>query len=433
MNYRRILIAICLITACILTAISPSKTNAASSDISLLYIKGPIVPVTADYINRGIGIAEQNDSIVIIQMDTPGGLSTAMEEICQRIINASVPVIVYVVPGGWAASAGTYISMSAHLSAMGPGSTIGAATPISGGGEELPETAKQKAIEFYQDYLAALAELRDHDVEWAKKAVTDSIAATAEEALAQNVIDMLAENLDALILQLDGLTVELTGSVEYTIETTGSTTTSIPMNFVERFLLAISDANIAYILLGLAMLGIFIELSNPGAIFPGIIGAIFLLMALYSLSMLSAQWSGILLIFLAAVLFILEVFVTSGGMLTAGGIASMIAGSLVLFSGNPRIFQVSPWLIGIVVTVVTLFFVLIVTAVVTSHRRKSDTGREGLLNEIAIAKSAINPRGTVFLHGEHWNAVTDGEEIAEDEEVIVTKVDGLKLWVRKNN
>ena len=389
------------------------------------------MPVTADYVDRAIGVAEDNDAICIILMDTPGGLGTAMEEICQRIINSKVPVIVYVVPGGWAASAGTYISMAAHIAAMGPGSTIGAASPIASSGEELPETAKKKAIEFYQDYLASLAAIRDHNVDWAREAVVDSIAATADEALAENVIDILASDFDDLVGKIDGLTITLTGDKQVTLDTTGSVVSQFPMNLAERFLLAISDSNVAYILLSLAMLGIFMELSNPGSIFPGVIGGILLLLAFYSLSMLSAQWSGILLIVLAMVLFILEAFVTSGGLLAAGGVASLVIGSLVLFSGQPAIFQINPWLIAGVATSLSLFSLFVITAIIRAHSRQPATGAEGMLNELAVAKTVLNPVGTVFLHGENWNAISDGGKIEEGQEVKVTKVEGLKLRVKK--
>ena len=202
---RRLVIFVIVCLAIVSNTMAFTKANAAAQKIQTFEIKGAIVPVTADYVDRAIGMAEDNDAICIILMDTPGGLGTAMEEICQRIIRAEVPVIVYVVPGGWAASAGTYISMAAHIAAMGPGSTIGAASPIASSGEELPETAKKKAIEFYQDYLASLAAIRDHNVDWAREAVVDSIASTADEALAENVIDILASDFDDLVSKIDGL------------------------------------------------------------------------------------------------------------------------------------------------------------------------------------------------------------------------------------
>jgi membrane-bound serine protease (ClpP class) len=430
---RRLVILIIVCLAIVSNILAHTKADAAAQNIQTVEIKGAIVPVTADYVNRAIDIAEENDSIVIILMDTPGGLGTAMEEISQRIINSEVPVIVYVVPGGWAASAGTFITMAAHVAAMAPSSSIGAATPISSEGEELPETVKQKAINFYEAYMAALAEERDHNVEWAKQAVRDAVSATGTEALGLNVIDILASDYQDLVNQLNGFTVNLTGDRQVLLDTDGSVTSVIPMNFAERFLLAISDSNVAYILLGLAMLGIFMELSNPGSIFPGVIGGILLLLAFYSLSMLSAQWSGILLIVLACILFILEAFVTSGGLLTAGGVASLVMGSLVLFSGHPAVFQINPWLIGGVAAGISIFFIFVITAIIRAHRRQPATGAEGLINELAITKTALNPLGTVFLHGENWNAMSDGGKIEEGEEVTVTKVDGLKLRVKKTN
>jgi len=409
-----------------------TKADAATQKIQTFKIKGAIVPVTADYINRAIDNAEDNDAICIILMDTPGGLGTAMEEICQRIINSEVPVIVYVVPGGWAASAGTFITMAAHVAAMAPSSSIGAATPISSEGEQLPEDVRNKAINFYESYMAALAEQRGHNIEWAKQAVREAASKTGTQALEANVIDILANDFDNLMDQLDGVTVTLAGDKKVTLDTSEFDLSQTPMNLAERFLLAISNSNVAYILLGLAMLGIFIELSNPGLIFPGIIGGILLLLSFYSLSMLSAQWSGILLIVLASALFLLEVFVTSGGLLTAGGVAALVIGSMVLFSGHPEVFQINPWLIGGVAAGISIFFIFVITAVIRAHRRRPTTGIEGLVNELAVAKTTLNPVGTVFLHGENWNAISDGGKIEEGEQVKVTKVEGLKLRVRKN-
>ena len=427
---RFVLIAIiCL--ALLSNVLAVTRANADARKIQTVDIKGAIVPVTADYVDRVIGVAEDSDAICIILMDTPGGLGSAMQQICQRIIAAEVPVIVYVVPGGWAASAGTFIAMSAHVAAMAPNSSIGAATPISSEGEQLPEDVRAKAINFYESYMAALAAERDHNVEWAKQAVRDAVSATGTEALDLNVIDVLADDFDDLVGQLDGITITLAGGQDVTLDTDGYSLTHAPMNVVERFLFAISDSNVAYILLGLAMLGIFIELSNPGTIFPGVIGGILLLLGLYSLSMLSAQWSGILLIVLACVLFILEVFITSGGLLTAGGVTSLVIGSLVLFSGHPAIFRINPWLIGGVAGGISIFFILVITAIIRAHGRQPVTGAEGLINETAIAKTVLNPVGTIFLHGENWNAISDGGKIEEGDEVVVTKVEGLKLRVKK--
>jgi len=428
---RRLVIFVIVCLAIVSNTMAFTKADAATQKIQTIEIKGAIVPVTADYVDRAIGIAEDNDAICIILMDTPGGLGTSMEEICQRIIRSEVPVIVYVVPGGWAASAGTFITMAAHVAAMAPTSSIGAATPISGEGEQLPEDVRAKAINFYEAYMAALAEERGHNVEWAKQAVREAASKTGTQALEDNVIDILAGDFDDLVRQIDGITVTLAGDKQVTLNTSESSETHVPMNLAERFLLAISDSNVAYILLGLAMLGIFMELSNPGTIFPGVIGGILLLLAFYSLSMLSAQWSGILLIALASILFILEAFVTSGGLLTAGGVASLVMGSLVLFSGHPAIFHINPWLIGGVAAVISLFFLFVVTAIIRAHRRQPATGAEGLINELAVAKTMLNPVGTVFLHGENWHAISDGGKIEEGEEVKVTKVDGLKLRVKK--
>ncbi|MCX6012324.1 MAG: nodulation protein NfeD [Chloroflexi bacterium] len=430
MNFRKLFILVCLILTT-LTFFIPARTSADFSKVYILEIKGGIVPATADYINRGISAAEKDNAICLIEIDTPGGLSSAMENICQRIIVSKVPVITYVLPGGWAASAGTYISMAAHISAMGPGSTIGAATPISSTGEELPETAKRKAIEFYTNYLASLAESRNHNIEWARKAVIDSIAATSQEAYDQNIVDLLANDLNDLLAQLNGKTVKLTGNVTATINTQGKQITSVPMNFLDKFLTAISDSDIAYILLGLAILGIIFEFAHPGAIYPGIVGAVALFLSLYALTALSAQWSGILLILLAFALFILELFVISGGLLFAGGLVSLIVGSFFLFSGQSALFQISPWLIALVAIIISLFFIYILFVVVKMGKGKAVTGVEGLMQEIAVVKTDLAPKGLVFVHGENWVAISESGTIEKGEHVKIKRIEGLKLFVAK--
>ncbi|MBE0415836.1 MAG: nodulation protein NfeD [Dehalococcoidia bacterium] len=408
------------------------EASAATPQVDVLRVKGTINPVVAGYIDRGIGLAEEHGATAcIIELNTPGGLASSMQVIVERIINAEVPVVVYVSPGGWAASAGTFIVMSAHIAAMGPGSSIGAATPVAGSGEELPETEEQKALEFFSSYMQTLAEQRGRNVEWAEKAVRESAALTDVEALEQNVIDLRANDIDDLISQLDGWEVMLLSGEVITLETEDADVNYIEMGALERFLFTISDPNIAYILLSIGMLGIMLELFNPGTIFPGVVGAICLLLSFYSLGMLPVNYVGIILIILAFGLFIAEVFITSHGLLALGGIASLTIGSMILMTSP--LFQINPGLIAGVVIVVTAFFIFVIGVIVRTRRKPQQTGREAMVGMVAVARTALDPTGTVFVHGERWEATVDEGKVEPGEEVVITKVDGLRLRVTRKN
>ncbi|MBI4295232.1 MAG: nodulation protein NfeD [Chloroflexi bacterium] len=420
-----------------LVAVAGVDIGAKSPTIDVLTVKGVINPVVASYIGRGIGLAEsQGDVAVVIQLDTPGGLDSSMRDIVQRMLNSSVPVIVYVSPAGArSASAGVFITMAGHVAAMAPNTNIGAAHPVAigstGGVTEVPSTMEEKVLNDAVAYIKSIAEERGRNAEWAERAVRESVSITEQEALRLNVIDLVAPDLPALLHNLHGHQVTMLGGRQVTLETEGAGVRFLNMGTIERFLLAISDPNIAYILLSLAMLGIFFELANPGAIFPGVIGGISLFLALYSLGMLPVNIAGVLLIALAFVLFLLEIFVTSHGMLAIGGITSLTIGSLILFSGRSPLYRVDPWLIGVVVTIVTGFFVFVVAAVVRAQKRRAVTGSEGMLGMVAVARTPLDPTGTVFLQGETWSATAEGEPVEPGQEVIVTRVEGLKLWVTR--
>jgi len=426
--------------ACILMLVSlwaiafvSSGVNAASADIEVLSVDGTIVPVIANYLDRGIGQAEANESTAcIIELDTPGGLLNATEDIVQRILNADVPIVVYVSPSGsWAASAGTFITVAAHVAVMAPGTSIGAAHPVSVG-EEMPEEVSKKVTEYSSAWIRSIAEVRGRDPEQAELAVTESKSFTASEALEAKLIDFQADDLDSLIRQLNGRKVTLTSGREVTIDTSDYVLDRNAMNPAERFLHVISDPNIAYILLSLATIGLITEISNPGLIFPGVIGGLCLFMAFYSLGVLNAYWAGLLLILLAFGLFVTEVFTPTFGILTAGGIASLIIGSLVLFSHSSPAIQVNRGLIAIVTILIAAFIAFIVGAVVRGQRRRVETGTEGLIGKVAIAKTALAPKGTVLVDGELWKAVIDNGEVEPGEEVTITKVEGLKLLVTQS-
>lgn len=405
---------------------------ASPTTVEVLTVDGTIVPVIADYIDRGISQAERDGATVcIIELDTPGGLLDSTERIVQTIMNADVPIAVYVSPkGAWAASAGTFITLSAHIAAMTPGTTIGAAHPVSAGGEEIPEDQMKKIVEFSAKWMKTIAEERGRNMEEAELAVTESKSFTDVDALEYNLINLRADNLESLISQINGWKVTLASSQEVIIDTTNYGSTRNEMNAVEKFLQTISDPNIAYILLSLATIGLIVEISNPGLVFPGVAGGISLLLAFYSLGVLNAYWGGIALIFLAVGLFIAEYFTTSFGLLTAGGIASLVIGSLILFSHSPGI-EVNKGLIAGVTVGFSAFAIFILGAIIRGQRRRKTTGAEGMIGEIAIAKTPLDPSGTVRAQGELWTAVSEGGRVAPGEEVIISRVEGLKLWVAK--
>ena len=427
------LFSLALLALSVAAGLGGSLIAAASpTTVEVLTVDGTIVPVIADYIDRGISQAEENGATVcIIELHTPGGLLDSTEKIVQRIMNADVPIVVYVSPkGAWAASAGTFITLSAHIAAMTPGTTIGAAHPVAAGGEEIPEDQMKKIVEFSAKWMRTIAEERGRNMEEAELAVTESKSFTDVDALKYNLIDLRADNLESLISQIDGWKVTLASGEEVIIDTTDYGSTRNEMNAIEKFLQTISDPNIAYILFTLATIGLMVEFYNPGLIFPGVAGGISLFLAFYSLGVLNAYWGGIALILLAVGLFITEYFTTSFGLLTAGGIVSLVMGSLILFSHSPGV-EVDKKLIAGVTAGVTAFAIFVVGAIIRGQRRRKATGAEGMIGTIAIAKTPLDPTGTVLAQGELWTAALEGGTVAPGEEVIINKVEGLKLWVAK--
>jgi len=405
---------------------------ASSTTVEVLTVDGTIVPVIADYIDRGISQAEEDGaSVCIIELDTPGGLLDSTDKIVKKIMNADVPIVVYVSPkGAWAASAGTFITLSAHIAAMTPGTTIGAAHPVSAGGEEIPEDQMKKIVEFSAKWMRTIAEERGRNMEEAELAVTQSKSFTDVDALEYNLINLRSDSLQSLISQINGWKVTLASGEDVIIDTTDYGSTRNEMNAVEKFLQTISDPNIAYILFTLATIGLITEISSPGLVFPGVAGAISLCLAFYSLGVLDAYWGGIALILLAVGLFIAEYFTTSFGLLTAGGVIALVIGSLILFSHSPGI-EVDKRLIAGVTAGVTAFAIFVVGAIIRGQRRRKATGAEGMIGTIAIARTPLDPTGTVLVQGELWTAASEGGKVSPGEEVIISRVEGLKLWVAK--
>ncbi|MFC2002096.1 nodulation protein NfeD [Chloroflexota bacterium] len=427
---------ILLITSLLLAAFITMKAQAASPSIDVLTIKGAINPVLVDYVKRGIDQAEETGaSALIIQMDTPGGLDTAMRDIIQDIVNARVPVVVYVSPSGArAASAGVFITMSAHVAVMAPNTAIGAASPVAMGAEgeqQMSETMKDKVVNDAAAYIRSIAEAHNRNMEWAEKAVREAVSATEQEALELNVIDMVAPDLDTLVAQLHGRQVTMLDSSVVTLQTQGATINYVDMKTIEGFLYTIADPNIAYILLSLAMLGIMVEIFNPGLIFPGVVGAISLLLAFFSLGVLPVNYAGVLLIVLAFGLFVGEVLTTAFGLFTVGGVVSLVIGSMILFKGGSPLFRVDPWLIATVTITISAASAFVVSRAIIAHRKQAKTGREELIGKTAVVKVALGPEGTVFYKGERWTAIVDKGRVEPGEEVLITKTDGLTLYVVK--
>ena len=430
------IIRILLLIGIFITAFLAIKVQAASPAVVVLGVKGTINPVLVDYIKRGIEHAEEDNAIAcIIQLDTPGGLDTSMRDIVKDIVNARVPVVVYVSPSGArAASAGVFITMAAHVAAMAPNTAIGAAHPVAIGTEgeaQMSKEMEEKVVNDAAAYIRSIAVAHGRNMEWAEKAVRESVSATEREALELKVIDMVAPDLNNLITQLDGRQVTMLDGRVVTLHTQGATVSHLKMNTSEEFLYLIADPNIAYILLSIAMLGIMAEIFSPGLIFPGIIGAICGLLAFYSLGMLPVNWAGVLLIVLAFGLFIAELFTPAFGLLTAGGITALIIGSLILFKGGAPYMQINPGLIATVTILIAAFLAFVVQRVIQAHRRQAYTGREELVGKTAIVKVALDPEGMVFFKGERWTAISEKDRVEPGEEVIITKVDGLQLYVRK--
>ncbi|MDI1471014.1 MAG: nodulation protein NfeD [Thermodesulfovibrio sp.] len=402
-----------------------------AKEVIVLTVDGVINPPHSEYVIKGIKKAhELKAEALIIQLDTPGGLDTSMRDIVKEILNSNIPVVVYVSPkGARAASAGAFITLSAHVAAMAPGTNIGAAHPVAIG-EKMDKTIAEKITNDAVAYIKSIAEQRGRNVEWAEQAVRKSISSTEKEALQKGVIDLIADDLNALIKAIHGKKVK-TVLGEKIINTKDAKVNEIKMNFRERLLNFLSNPNIAYILLMIGIYGIIFELSNPGAIFPGVIGAISLILAFYSLQTLPLNYAAAGLILLGIILFILELKFASYGLLTLGGVVCVLLGSLMLFDTANPLFKLSLSVIIPVTAITALFFGFLLRLAYKAHKRKPVTGIEELIGLRGIAKTDIDShKGMVMVHGELWQAVSD-EEIKKDEEVVVEDVKGLTLKVRR--
>ena len=380
-------------------------------DILFVTLDGVVNPVMADYLDDVLKEASsKNAEAVVIQLDTPGGLDLSMREMVKDIFASEVPVVVYVAPAGSrAASAGVFITYAAGVSAMAPGTNIGSAHPVSMGGK-MDETMAKKVENDAVAYIKGIASKRGRNAEWAEKAVRESVNVTAEEALKLGVIDMVASTKEELFTKLDGMLVD-TASGAVTLEMRGAVVTEVEMSLRYRILNAISNPNVAYILMIIGMAGIYFELSNPGAVFPGVIGAVCLVLAFYAFQTLPINYAGLLLIGLGIIFFIVELMVVSYGLLTIAGVVSLLLGSLMLMTA---------------VILGAMYYA------VKIHRRKPVSGQEEMSGAFGVASEDFGGEreGRVFIEGEYWNAVADGQ-IQKGDKVAVVEVKGLLLKVKK--
>lgn len=407
--------------------LSPSVAEAG--EIVVATYEGVINPVAAEYLHDALASAQSTSAqAVILKLDTPGGLDTSMRLIIKDITSSPIPVIVFVSPsGGRAASAGVFITMAAHAAAMSPGTNIGAAHPVAMGGGEMDSTMKEKVENDAVAYIKSIAEQRGRNASWAEDAVRKSVSVTEQEALKLKIIDLVAEDVSDLLKQLHGRKVVLSsGPLRLTTE--GAYLREFPMGLRLELLKALSDPNIAYLLMTIGTIGILAELYNPGAILPGIVGTISLILAFYSLQSLPVDYAGVLLLIFGIVFFILEATVTSYGLLAIGGVTSMILGSLMLIKSDAEFLQISLAVIIPVVITTAALSLFIVGMGVRALRRAPQTGAEAMVGSVGVAKTALQPDGTLTIHGELWDAVSD-QPIEEGASATVLRVEGLTLYV----
>ncbi|WP_136514019.1 NfeD family protein [Geomonas edaphica] len=408
----------------------PLSLTAQEPQVGLISLRGAINPVTAAFLKDNLSRAGgRGERLILVELDTPGGLDLAMREAVQAIFAAPVPVVVYVTPSGArAASAGAVIGLAADVLAMAPGTNIGAAHPVSLSGKPDP-VMEAKIVNDAEAYVEGIAGKRGRNVQLAGKMVRESISLTAEAAVREKVIDLVAPSREELLTQLEGRTL-LRGGKQTVLHLSGARVVRHEMGTRDRILDAISNPDVAYMLMLLGMLGLFFELSNPGVILPGVIGGISLLLSFFALQTLPVNYAGVALILLGIVLFIAEIKVVSHGMLAVGGVVALVMGSLILFPSPEPYLRLSWEVIALTVGITALFFTVVIVKVIQAHREPPITGVEGMIGAAAVAETDLDPDGKVVVHGEYWNA-TCPESVLRGEKVRVVGVKGLLVTVAK--
>ena len=396
-------------------------------------VDATINPSSAQYIQSGIKRgSEENAECLILKLNTPGGLLKSTRMIVTDILDSEIPVVVFVYPGGaQSASAGVFITLAGHIAAMAPGTNIGAAHPVSLQGEQ-DSVMNEKATNDAAAFIRTISEKRDRNIQWAEDAVRKSLSITENEALKLNVIDLIAVSVKDLLEQIDGKEITLS-SGNLVLETKNAEVIDIEMDFKQKLLSLLSDPNIAYILMMLGIYGIMFELYSPGAIFPGVIGGISLIIAFYSLQTLPVNYAGLALIIFSVILFILEIKIISHGLLTIGGIISLILGSIMLIDTEStlEVIRISWYVILVIVVLTAAFFLFAIGFGIKAQTRKPTTGVEGIVGETGIVVNDLNPEGQISVHGELWFAESPEGFIGKGTKVRITRVSNLKLTVQK--
>ncbi len=408
-----------------------SAAGAAVAPVDLIKIEGAISPVTLRLVESALDRARLDGAqALVIQLDTPGGLERSMRAIAQRMLNAEIPVIVYVGPtGARAASAGVFLTLAAHVAAMAPATNIGAAHPVAIGGGGDKESMKKVANDAAA-FIRTVALERGRNADWAEKSVRQSVSITEREAVRLKVVDLVADSVPDLLAKIDGRSVKTTrGTVTFSTRT--AVVKPIEIGFRDRVLNVITDPNVAYVLMMLGMLGLFFELSNPGVILPGVIGGISLILAFFAFQSLPINYAGLLLILFGIALLVAEIKIVSHGILAMGGIVAMALGSLMLFDSPDVGFRISWWVIAPTVGATAGLFLFVVAAGMRALKRRPLLGASGMIGETAVARGPLAHDGQVAVHGELWNAIAEGDPVADGAPVRVVGVEGLTLKVVK--
>jgi len=431
-NFSLNIIIFLLLVPCMVSAISINESRTGKTVYSI-FVDASINPSTAEYIGSGIRRAEEeNAECLIIKLNTPGGLLKSPRVIVTDILDSGIPVVVFVYPGGsQAASAGVFITLAGHLAAMAPGTNIGAAHPVTMQGEQ-DSIMNEKATNDAAAFIRTISEKRDRNIQWAEDAVRKSLSITETEALKENVIDLIAVSVSDLLEKINGREIILASGTK-TLDTKDAVVIEIGMSFKQKILNLVSDPNIAYILLMIGLYGIMFELYSPGAIFPGVIGGISLILAFYSLHTLPVNYAGLALIIFSIILFIAEIKVVSHGLLTIGGILSLVLGSIMLINmeSTLEIFKISWQVILVFIILTAAFFIFAIGFAIKAQTRKPVTGIEGIIGETGEAVTDLSPEGQIMVHGEIWKAECLDGVVSKGTKVKVDQVLNLKLLVRK--
>ncbi len=401
--------------------------------VIILTLNGAINPAASDYIKYGIeNSVKDNAQCMVLRLNTPGGLLESTRNIVSDILQSPIPVIVYVAPqGSRAASAGVFITLSANIAAMAPGTNIGAAHPVSLEGK-MDSTMTEKVTNDAAAFIRSISEKRKRNVKWAEDAVRNSISITETEALKDSVIDLIANNLKDLLVKIDGKEITTESGVGI-LHTKDAKIIYVNMTLQQKLLSLLSDPNIYYILFMLGTLGLLFELYNPGAIFPGVIGVISLILSFYSMNTLPINYAGLALIIFGIILFVLEIKIVSHGILTVGGVTSLVLGSFMLINTNATMGGIDiSWELIILIAALTLgFFLFAIGYGIKAQRLKPKTGREGIINAPGEAITDLSPKGQVRVHGEIWNAESTEGNISKGEKIVVSEISNLKLIIRR--